>query len=236
MPPERLQKILSRAGLFSRRHAETAILSGRVEVNQQIVRQLGQKVDPAVDSIQVDGKLIELQSNFNYYKYYKPRGLVVSKRDELGRKTIYDQLELPPEVNSVGRLDKDSEGLLLLTDDGELIQKYTHPSFQIPKIYHVQISRLLTDKEKQSLLSGIFLDGKKARVFKLKQISPQLFKYSPGIWIEMEIREGMKREIRRMLQAFEVKVLRLIRVQHGKIRLGKMKPGELVPIDQISFK
>jgi pseudouridine synthase len=236
MPLERLQKVLSRAGLFSRRHAEAAILSGRVKVNHQIIQQLGEKVDPITDLIEVDGVPIPIKKTFHYYKYYKPRGLVVSKRDELGRETIYSELGLPPEVNSVGRLDKDSEGLLLLTDDGELIQKYTHPSFQIPKIYHVLLSRAVSPQEKDQLLKGVEVEQKKVRAFKIKKIFPNAWGYNRGNWIEIEIREGIKREIRRMFQYFGNRVLRLIRIQHGKIKLGTMKSGQVVPLKTEFFE
>jgi 23S rRNA pseudouridine2605 synthase len=220
---ERLQKILSRAGIASRRHAEELILSGKVQVNNRVVRELGSKADVQTDTITVEGKPLHPQQSYHYYAYYKPRGVLVSKKDKLGRKTIFDLLKLPSEVNSVGRLDKDSEGLLLLTDDGDLLQKFTHPSFEVSKIYHVQISRKMQHEEKKRLLQGVLLEGKRVHAVRIRAL-PQV----EGFWIEMELREGIKREIRRMLELFEIRVIRLIRIQHGSVTLGSLQPGEIV--------
>lgn len=227
MSLERLQKILSRAGVSSRRHAEALITAGKVRVNGQVVRELGTKADPTVDRISVDDRLLGTpKKKFHYYAYYKPRGVLVTKQDDFGRTTLFHGLDLPPEVNSVGRLDKDSEGLLLLTDDGEFLQRYTHPSFEIPKIYLVQLSRRLADAEKRQLMAGVVLDEKKVRAVALRR-APASSSKGEGIWIEMELREGIKREIRRMMELFGVKVLRLIRVRHGSVRLGELQEGEL---------
>ncbi|HKY64674.1 MAG TPA: pseudouridine synthase [bacterium] len=226
---ERLQKILSRAGIASRRHAEAAILSGRVKVNGKIVRELGVKADPAADSIEVDGKALrQPESKHRYFAYYKPRGVVVSKSDPQGRKTVFDLLRLPPEVNAVGRLDKESEGLLLLTDDGEFLQRYTHPSFEIRKVYQVQVSRPLEPEERRRLLGGIELEEKRVKALQLKRIPSK-----GGLWIEITLGEGVKREIRRMLEAVGIRVLRLIRVRHGEIVLGSLQPGQMVEIQPV---
>jgi pseudouridine synthase len=219
---QRLSKILSQAGIASRRNAEQLIQDGRVKVNGKVVEQMGVKADPAVDKIEVDGRLLKAPKSHHYYAYYKPRGIVVSKRDELGRKGIFNLLKLPPAVNAVGRLDKDSEGLLLLSDDGDFIQQFTHPSFQVPKVYHVEISRALKTTEKKLLLQGMKFPEKLVR---LQWIHP--LNRPQGIWVALELREGVKREIRRMFEALGIEVLRLIRVQQGPVKLGNMKPGEL---------
>lgn len=229
---ERLQKILSRAGIASRRHAETAILAGRVKLNGKTVRELGVKADPAVDSVEVDGKpLRQPKAKHLYFAYYKPRGVMVSKSDPQGRQTVFDLLKLPREVNSVGRLDKESEGLLLLTDDGEFLQRYTHPSFGIRKVYHVEISRQLSPDERQKLLSGVELEEKRVKALALKRIPEK-----EGHWIEITLGEGIKREIRRMLETIGVKVLRLIRVRHGEVELGHLQPGQVIEISQSLLK
>lgn len=223
---ERLQKILSRAGIASRRHAETAILSGRVKVNGKIVRELGVKADPSADSIEVDGKALgQPKAKHRYFAYYKPRGVVVSKSDPQGRKTVFDLLKLPPEVNAVGRLDKESEGLLLLTDDGEFLQRHTHPSFGIRKVYQVQVSRPLEPQERKRLLDGVELEEKRVKALQLKRLPAE-----EGHWIEITLGEGVKREIRRMLEALGIRVLRPIRVRHGEIVLGKLEPGQMAEI------
>jgi pseudouridine synthase len=222
MSSERLQKLLSQAGISSRRGAEALILSGRVRVNGEVIRQLGAKADPDCDRIEVDGRRIRRPQSHRYYAYYKPRGVVVSKQDELGRKGVFDLLKLPKAVNAVGRLDKDSEGLLLLSDDGDWVHRYTHPSFGVSKVYRVQLSRDLSAQEARQLKTGILLDEQSVRVLGIKKI-----RATEGLWWEVELGEGIKREIRRLMEKFDIEVKRLIRVQHGSVRLGTLRPGEL---------
>jgi len=222
MTLERLQKVLSRSGVASRRHAEAMIQAGQVQVNGEVVRTLGVKVDPERDRIRVAGKILSQTKRSHYFAYYKPRGLVVTKQDELGREGIFSQLELPPAVNAVGRLDKDSEGLLLLSDDGDFVQRYTHPSFEVPKLYRVKIHRPLQAGEAERLLRGLPLDGKPARVHR---VVPR--DRGRDHWVELELREGRKREIRRLMELLGIRVERLIRIAHGSVRLGTLKPGEI---------
>lgn len=222
MPIERLQKILSRAGISSRRRAEALILDGQVAVDGKIVRELGTKADPAVNRITVGGKALAASESFSYYAYYKPRGVIVSKRDDWGNATVFSVLKLPPAVNAVGRLDKDSEGLLLLTDDGDFLMRYTHPSFDVSKVYHVWLTRPLEAGELQRLRTGVPLEEKIVRAARVRA-----WKEGPEPWLEIELKEGLKREIRRMLAFVGVKVKRLIRVRHGSVELGDMRPGKL---------
>ncbi len=196
-------------------------------MNDRLVHELGAKADPDVDTISVDNQPLQFEKKFHYFAYYKPRGVVVTKGESWGKPTVFKQLNLPNAVNSVGRLDKDSEGLLLLTDDGDFLQHYTHPSHQVPKLYHVQPSRELSPDEKQKLLSGIALEEKKVRASKVSSFTAQ-----GQAWLELELKEGVKREIRRMLDALGVKVQRLIRVQHGKVHLKGLKPGEWVELPE----
>jgi len=187
---------------------------------------LGSKADAETDEISVEGKsLSRPNKKFHYYAYYKPRGLMVTKRDDFGRATIFDKIELAPEVNYVGRLDRDSEGLLLLTDDGDFLQKYTHPRFEVGKVYHVQLSRPLLEAEAQSLLEGVRLEGRPVRARRI-----QRRRGMGKDWVEIELGEGMKREIRRMMELFRIKVLRLIRVRHGSVELGDLKSGEMIEL------
>ncbi|HCU24779.1 MAG TPA: pseudouridine synthase [Deltaproteobacteria bacterium] len=220
---ERLQKTLSRAGVSSRRHAEAMMAAGRVRVNGRVVRELGSKADPERDEISVDGKPLHRPKIFHYYSYYKPRGIVVSKRDEFRRDTVFDLLKLPRAVNAVGRLDKDSEGLLLLTDDGTLLQRYTHPSFGVKKVYRVQVSRLPDAAERNRMREGIRLEEKQVRALAVKNLE-----LHGENWIEIVLGEGIKREIRRMLETFSIQVLRLIRIRHGEVELGSLAPGQCV--------
>lgn len=183
---------------------------------------MGLKADPQRDRIEVAGEVLHFPEFHHYYAYYKPRGLVVSKQDELGRRGIFDFLKLPKAVNAVGRLDKDSEGLLLLSDDGTWVQKYTHPSFGVSKVYLLQISRDLSAAEVRKLKTGMILDNKTARVLRIKKVRRET-----GKWWELELGEGMKREIRRLMEKFDIRVLRLIRIKHGSVGLGSLKPGEI---------
>ncbi len=223
MASERLQKILSRAGVASRRHAEQWILEGKVKVNGQIITELGARADPDRDKIEVEGRVLRLASRHQYFAFYKPVGWLVTKQDEQGRRGIFERLHLPPNVNSVGRLDRDSEGLLLLTDDGDFIQRYSHPSFRIPKVYHVQVSRLPNSEEQAAMLHGVLEGEDLLQAVRVTPLRPIRGEH----WIEIELNEGKKREIRRMLGLLEIRVWRLIRVQHGSVSLGEMRPGEL---------
>lgn len=225
MPLERLQKILSRAGISSRRQAESLILAAKVSVNGVVVSTLGAKADPERDKIEVNGKRLSFSPRYHYYAYYKPRGLIVSKRDDWGNRTVFDELKLPSAVNAVGRLDQDSEGLLLLSDDGEFLQRYTHPSFQISKVYHVQVTRALSEAEKVKFLKGIALEEKVVRAEKIKT-----FTNDGMLWIEIELKEGVKREIRRMLSSLAIQVKRLIRVRHGSVTLDGLSPGDCIQL------
>ncbi|MBI2336885.1 MAG: rRNA pseudouridine synthase [Deltaproteobacteria bacterium] len=228
---ERIQKILSQAGIASRREAEKLILQGQVRVNGLLVKDLGFKVDLSKDQLVVRGKKILLPSSKLYFAYYKPRGVIVSKKDEWGRKAWADLLKLPKEVNAVGRLDKDSEGLLLLTSDGALLQQLTHPRYEVPKVYRVQVTPGPRQALQQALEQGVSLDGKPCRALEVK-----IGILGKPDWIELTLLEGRNREIRRMLELFDYQVKRLIRIKHGKIALGNMEPGELKTLTQEQVK
>jgi len=228
---ERIQKILSQAGVASRREAEKLILQGQVRVNGLLVKDLGLKVDLSKDQLVVRGKKILLPSSKLYFAYYKPSGVIVSKKDEWGRIAWADLLQLPKEVNAVGRLDKDSEGLLLLTSDGELLQQLTHPSYEVPKVYRVQVTPAPPKELQQTLEQGVSLDGKPCRALKVK-----IGVLGKPDWIELTLLEGRNREIRRMLELFDYQVKRLIRIKHGGIALGNMEPGELKTLTQEQVK
>lgn len=226
---ERVQKILARAGLASRREAERWILEGRVSVNGVVVRELGYRADPARDRIQVDHKLVRVAAERRYYLFHKPVGLITSLGDPRGRPHLgayLDRLGLKERLFPVGRLDFNSSGLLLLTDDGELSARLTHPRYGIPKGYHVKISGRPTERELQRLRRGIGLeDGRTApaRVRLLELLSRKA-------WVEVEICEGRYREVRRMFEALGYFVERLIRVRLGPLRLGSLPAGGLRPL------
>jgi len=226
---ERLQKILARAGLASRREAERWIREGRVRVNGVVVRQLGFKADPARDKIKVDDKLIREAPARRYYLFHKPVGLITSLGDPRGRPHLGAYLErfgLKERLFPVGRLDFNSSGLLLLTNDGDLSARLTHARYGVRKVYRVKISGLPAQRELERLRRGIELeDGRTApaRVRVLQALTKKA-------WVEVEICEGRYREVRRMFEALGYFVEQLVRVRIGPVRLGTLPPGGLRPL------
>lgn len=226
---ERLQKILSEWGIASRRKAEELIEEGRVTVNGHAAR-LGMKADPHKDHIKVNGKLIGMPQSRVYLMMNKPKGVVTSLFDPEGRPTIKDFLRgVKQRVYPVGRLDYDSEGLLILTNDGEFSHNLLHPSREMPKTYLVKVKSIIEDDSLNKLKKGIQLVGDShregiltapAKVKKLK-VTEQ------NSWIEITIYEGKKRQIRRMLEKVGHPVLKLKRIRIGSLSLGDLKAGEI---------
>jgi 23S rRNA pseudouridine2605 synthase len=219
---ERLQKIIASAGIASRRHAEKLIIDGRVTVNHVVVKQLGVKADPEGDEIRVDGKLILPVLSKIYLVLNKPRGYVTTLHDPEGRPIVTDLLgEVSDRVFPVGRLDYESEGLLILTNDGDFSQRLQHPRFNVPKTYQVKIEGSLTDHEFQSLLKGIQLDD---GIFKPNHVQI-MKKGTKTTWLTLIISGGRNRVIRRGFEALNHSVLRLIRVGISDLGLGNLKTG-----------
>ncbi len=218
---ERIQKILSAAGVCSRRAAEQLILQGRVTVNGQKAA-LGDSADPAQDVILVNGKQLGPKPRQVYLMLHKPRGYVTTVSDEKGRRTVMDLLQEAPErVYPVGRLDMDSEGLLLLTNDGELTQRLTHPSHQVEKEYLLQLETPEEDPV-SGLEQPMSLDGRP-----LAPVKARLIRQQQGTtWLSLTIREGRNRQIRRMCQQRGYRLLRLQRVAVGRLRLGQLPCGK----------
>lgn len=220
---ERLQKIIAGAGIASRRYAETLIQQGRVSVNGIVVTELGTKADAGKDDIRVDGKLISTDVSKVYLMLNKPRGYVTTLKDPEGRSIVTELLHgIEERVFPVGRLDYDSEGLLLMTNDGDFAQKMQHPRYRIPRTYHVKVRGNLTWRELKEIEDGIELeDGL------FKPVAVHLEKMNPkSSWVVMTIHEGRNRVIRRLFDAIGHPVARLIRISLGELRLGKLKEGE----------
>jgi 23S rRNA pseudouridine2605 synthase len=217
---ERLQKVLAHAGLASRRAVEEMIAAGRVSVNGEPAR-LGQKIDPSKDEVQVDGSRVPLHADLVWYLVNKPAGVVTTASDPEGRPTVVDLVDAPTRVWPVGRLDIDSEGLVLLTNDGDLTHHLTHPSFEVPKTYLVEISGGLSDQAVRELLRGIELDDGPAAATRVHVVDRR----AGATLAEITITEGRNRQVRRMLEAVGSKVLRLVRVSVGPLMLGRLKPG-----------
>jgi pseudouridine synthase len=223
---ERLHKIIARAGLASRREAEGWILEGRVTVNGTVVRKLGYQADPMGDKIKVDGRLIGLTTKRLYFLLHKPLGMITSMEDPRGRPNLGDWLKplgKRGRLFPVGRLDYNSSGLLLLTNQGELAHRLSHPRFEIKKVYEVKINGIPSERELELLRRGISLrDGATApaRVRVLKRLNKKA-------WIEIEIHEGRYREVRRMFEALGYSVAKLVRTRFGPIRLGSLPIGQV---------
>jgi len=214
----RLNKFISEAGITSRRGADQLITEGRVAINGRLVRDLGRKIDPETSEVSVDGETIKAITSKAYVALYKPRGVLSTMYDPEGRPCLEDFIDIRRErLHHVGRLDKESEGLILLTNDGELTFRATHPSYGLEKTYIVNFEGELPANIESILTSGVELEDGMARVLKFKHLSPQ--------WIELTIHEGRYHIIRRLLEAVGVKVLRLIRTKFGPISLGETPEG-----------
>ncbi|MGI6065003.1 MAG: pseudouridine synthase [Bacillota bacterium] len=220
---ERLQKILAHAGVASRRACEELILSGKVKVDGRVVRELGTKVDPDKNCIEVDGKIIESKEEPVYILLYKPSGYVSTVYDPHSRPTVLDLVkDIKARIYPVGRLDYDTSGLLLMTNDGELTNKLIHPSREVEKVYHALVKGIPSMHELSHLSKGIFLeDGKTApaRVC-LKKIQGR------NALIEIAIHEGKNRQVKRMFDALGYPVLRLKRVAFAFLTLDRLTPGK----------
>jgi pseudouridine synthase len=220
---ERLQKIMAEAGLGSRRHNEELIAAGRVKVNGRPAR-LGDKADPAVDRIEVDGQPLAVSQENIYVLLNKPRNVLSSLEDELesGRTTVRELIPLAGHLYPVGRLDKQSEGLMLLTNDGELAHLLTHPRYGHEKSYRVLIEGQLSPAELDSWRRGVMLDGEMTAPAGVEIESAQ----ADHSWLRVTMREGRKRQIRRIAAQLGHAVNKLVRDRIGPLTLGELKPGE----------
>jgi len=212
----RLQKFLSTAGVCSRRKGEEYIQAGRVAVNGQIVAELGTKIDPDTDLVQVDGKPIQSSQPQIYIALNKPEDYVTSCSHP-GEKIVMDLVDIPQRVYPIGRLDKDSTGLLLLTNDGSLHHQLSHPSFDHEKEYDVSVGQPITDGALRKLAAGLPLMGTKTRPARVRRISAKRFR--------IVLQEGKNRQIRRMVRKVGNQVTRLKRVRIGDIQLGRLALG-----------
>ena len=232
----RLNKFLSQAGVASRRDADRMIAEGRIGVNNEVVQELGTKIDDDKDVITVDGQRIKPQAQCQYLIVNKPRGYLVTLNDPMARPTILDLVpKLKSRVYPVGRLDFDSEGLLLLTNDGELAHRLMHPSYGIKKVYLVTVQHVPERSRLRMLEKGIRIDGKKTSPAKVRLLRSG----SKRSLIRIELTEGRKREVRRMFAAIGHPVQDLKRIQFAGISLKNLKPGRwryLTPDEILKLK
>ncbi len=225
---ERLQKIISQAGIASRRHAEDLILAGKVKINGKVKMELGSKADPSKDRIEVAGKLIKIQKLI-YLMLNKPKRYLTTRNDPKKRRTVYELL--PPELKNlvwpIGRLDFNTEGLLLFTNDGDLTQELAHPSLEHEKEYEVILDKELSEGRIEKLRNGMELDGKMTAPAKLK---------INGTTVHITIHEGWNRQVRRMFSAFGYSIRNLKRVRVGKLKLGDLALGRYKLITRSEIK
>lgn len=220
---ERLQKVIAHAGIASRRKAEELIIAGKVTVNGKVVKELGVKVSPS-DKVEVEGIPVESEVPV-YFLFYKPRGVISSVQDEKGRKTVTDYFpEIEQRIYPVGRLDYDTSGLLLLTNDGEFANLLMHPSSEMEKVYIAKIKGIPTREKLRSLEKGIQLEDGKTAPARAKMLS--LDKRKGSAIIELTIHEGRNRQVRRMFEAIGHPVMKLRREQYAFLTLHGLKAGE----------
>jgi 23S rRNA pseudouridine2605 synthase len=219
---ERLQKALAHAGVGSRRASEDLIREGRVTVNGRVAI-LGERIDPKADRVEVDGTRIPLDPALRYYALHKPRGVVTTAKDPHGRPTVADFYPPGERVFPVGRLDRESEGLLLLTNDGELANRLTHPRFEVEKEYLAEVDGVPKERVLSRLVRGVELDDGMARAKLARPVAGARGRTA----VRIVMTEGRKREVRRMLGAVGLPVRRLIRVRLGPIRIERLAPGEV---------
>jgi 23S rRNA pseudouridine2605 synthase len=219
----RLQKLIAGTGLASRRKAERMIAEGLVTVNGKVVRELGTKVDPTRDHVKVNGRHLRAVQPYVYLMLNKPKGVVSTLEDPQGRPTVKDLLRgVGVRVFPVGRLDFDSEGLMLLTNHGELAQALLHPRYHVPKTYLIKVKGVLSREQMDRLARGVTLEDGPTGSATVRPVR----KAEQNSWLEITIHEGRKHQVKRMLEAVGHPVLKLTRVRFGPLSLGDLEPGE----------
>ena len=223
---ERVQKLMSRAGFGSRRESEAIIAAGRVSVNG-ITIHLGDKADPREDDIRVDGKKLDFGDRI-YIKLHKPKGVISSTEDELksGRTTVRDLVDIPGFLYPVGRLDKQSEGLMLLTNDGQMTHRLTHPRYSHRKVYRVDLEGKISKSMLDLWREGVMFEGRMTAPAEIDILSQN----ADSTRLRVTLREGRKRQIRRIAASLGHPVTRLIRLEIGPIKLGTLKSGEWIDL------
>jgi len=219
----RLNKIIADAGIASRRAADQLILEGRVSVDGEIIIELGGKYDPEINDVKVDGESLSINKSKTYLAFHKPAGIISTMSDPEGRANLGDYFrDRKDRLYHVGRLDKDSEGIILLTNDGDLAHRATHPSYGLEKRYLVEVEGEFNKQMSDQLLQGVRLEDGLARAMKVVHARAVSKNHH---WVEITIHEGRFHIIRRLIESLGLKVLRLIRLDFGPINLGDMKPG-----------
>jgi pseudouridine synthase len=218
---ERLQKILSRAGVASRRNAEKIMLEGRVTLNGSLVRELGTKADVGRDDIRVDGVRVRPPKEPVYLLLNKPKGVVTTRHDPSGRQTVMDLVPSVAGLFPVGRLDVTTEGLILLTNDGDFAQRVAHPRYEVPRVYHAKVRGIPGAETLARLRGGVRVEGERLKVDRVRILEAE-----GNAWIEVTLHEGKHREVKRLLEAVGHPVSKLKRVALGPLTNRGLDPGE----------
>lgn len=222
MGTERLQKYIASCGVTSRRKAEDLIINGNVMVNDVIVTELGIKVDTENDVVKINNQIIYKQENNIYIKLYKPEGYVTTVKDQFGRKCVVDLIDINERIYPIGRLDYDTSGLLLLTNDGDLANKLMHPKYHIYKTYIAEIDGLIDQNSLSKLASGVLIDDYKTAPAKVNLIS----KTKTNSRVKISIHEGKNRQVRKMFDVVGHTVITLKRISFGQLNLNSLMPGQ----------
>lgn len=218
----RLNKFLSNSGVASRRKCDDIILDGKVQVNGKVVRELGTIINEKKDKVMVEGKQIKLPSSFVYIKLNKPKGYACTANDEKGRKTIYELVNTEERLFSIGRLDYDTEGLIILTNDGDFANKVAHPRYEMEKEYRVTAEGEIKESELAVMRKGVVVDGERMPSAKVEWLS-----FENGFTkLSVVINEGQNRQVRRMFEAIGHAIKLLKRVRIGNVKLGGLSRGE----------
>ncbi|MBW7573992.1 pseudouridine synthase [Caproiciproducens faecalis] len=228
----RLQKMLADCGVASRRKAEEMISAGEVKVNG-VTAKIGDKVDTKKDKVSVKGTLLDTHVKSIYIMLHKPRGFITTMSDEMDRKCVAELIkEIPERIYPVGRLDRESEGLLLMTNDGEFANAMTHPSLHIPKTYRVTVRPSISEDQLTQIAVGIVIDGRKTAPAKVNVISQE----AGRVVLEIVLYEGRNRQIRKMCEQLGLEVARLKRIAVGPVKLGMLQPGAWRPLTTEEIK
>ncbi len=217
----RLQKFLAACGVASRRKSEKLISNGRVKVNGRVVTEMGVKVNPGIDQVFVDNKNVVLEEQKVYILLNKPKGYVTTVREQFNRKKVIDLVDVPYRIFPVGRLDYNTSGLLILTNDGEATYKLTHPKFEIPKVYIAKIRDIPTKEKLNNFENGLKINNYITASAKIKILK----KFGDDCFVEIIIKEGKNRQVRKMCSAIGHPVLELKRIKIGKINIGNLEVG-----------
>ena len=227
----RLQKFLAQAGIASRRASEAVIREGRVEVNGQTVTRQGIQINPVADVVSVDGQMIQ-PLRHRYVAVHKPRGVLCTRKDEKQRTILGDLLPSDWDLKPVGRLDRDSEGLIFATNDGDFALRITHPRYEVTKVYQVEAEGRVPHRTLRLLTQGVKHGGQMLRALKATLLEANR---SRSV-VELELTEGKNREIRRMFATQEIKIIRLARIQIGSIKLGELPTGKWRTLTKIEIE